>query len=448
MRKQKMFGSVAVCIVSALTVAGCGSGTPGAGGSGTGGREESDVLILEMWQDQFSEEDNEWYEAQVGAFNAAHDDVQINLTVVPGDAWEQKMKAAQAAGTAPDMYTMNYSEVPMKARNGELAPITEHLDSAAWEDLDSRFLDAVTVADEQYAYPLLYEPSALLLYRTDMFEAAGLDPNDPPADWPELIEAGLALKDANPDVVPFQIAQNAVELSWTTWASQNGTAGHLPISDDWSESLADDPAYVPLFQFYKDLYDLGVIAPQPLGAYGDAAPLGEGNLAMMANGAWGLNLLIEQYPDVIENLGVAPMPTVDGDMSRSSATLGGWTIGVDAKSDHVEEAATAISWLLAEDIERPLEYFVATHFTKLSPRASVAEALLERADGSENPFYDVLVESTESAILEPTYDWQVSLAMGTAIEQVMLGGDIATAQAEAHATITQLIEDLDLASQQ
>lgn len=437
MKSRSLALAVSAVVVGALGLTGCAPG-----GSDDG------VTTIEFWQNQFSEEDNAWYEAQVEAFNAAHDDVQINLTVVPGDAWEQKLKAAQAAGNAPDMYTMNYSAVPMKARNGELAPISDLIDQAGWDDLDPRFLEAVTVDGEQYAYPLLYEPSALLLYRTDYFEAAGLDPANPPTTWEELIDTGLALKEANPNVVPFQLAQNAVELSWTTWASQYGTAGHLPISDDWSESEADDPAYEDLFQFYQDLYAQGVIAPQAIGPYGDAAPLGEGTLAMMANGSWGISLLINEYPDIMDKIGVAPMPTIDGDPARTSATLGGWTIGVDAKSDLKEEAAAAISWLLAEDTAVPMEYFINTKFTKLSPRESVAAELAEHPDRSVNPFYDVLVASTESAILEPTYDWQVSFAMGTALEKAMLGGDISEALAEADATITQVIADLGLAEQQ
>lgn len=436
MKTRSLTLAVAAVVVGALGLSGCGATEPDDG-----------VQTIEFWQNQFSEEDNAWYEAQVEAFNAAHDDIQIKLTVVPGDAWEQKLKAAQAAGNAPDMYTMNYSAVPMKARNGELAPIGDLIDQEGWDDLDPRFLEAVTVDGEQYAYPLLYEPSALLLYRTDYFEAAGLDPASPPTTWDELIETGLALKEANPDVVPFQLAQNAVELSWTTWASQYGTAGHLPISDDWSESEADDPAYEDLFQFYQDLYAQGVIAPQAIGPYGDAAPLGEGTLAMMANGSWGISLLINEYPDVMENIGVAAMPTIDGDPERTSATLGGWTIGVDANSDLQEEAAAAISWLLAEDTSVPLEYFLGTKFTKLSPRESVAAELAEHPDRGVNPFYDVLVESTESAILEPTYDWQVSFAMGTALEKAMLGGDVGEALAEADAEIERVIAELGLAEQ-
>lgn len=422
----------------ALTTA-CGSG---------GGQPADGPTTVQFWQNQFSNEDNAWFKKAVDDFNKSQDKVKVVLTVVPGDAWEQKLKAAQAAGKAPDMYTMNYSAVPMNARNGQLAPITDEIDKKGWDDLDPRFLSAVTVKDKQYAYPIYYEPSALLFYRTDLYEAAGLDPANPPKTWDELIEAGEKLKAADSKTVPFQIAQNAVELSWSTWGAQYGTAGHMPISDDWSKAQADDPKYKPLFQLYQDLYGKGILAKQALSGYGDAAPLGQGKLASMASGSWAISLLLADYPKMIDKLAVAPMPTVDGDTSRATATLGGWTIGVDAKSKHVKEAASAISWMLAEDTAVPKAYFTGTKFTKLSPRISLADELAQDPDRTVNPFYDVLIESTKTAILEPTYDWQVSLAFGTALEKAMRGGDIDAAMKEANATITKVINDLGLADQE
>lgn len=440
--------ALAVVAAGALAMTtGCAgpSKSPQTGGSSRGSQGP---VTVRFWQNQFSNEDNAWFKATVDEFNKSQDKVNVVLTVVPGDAWEQKLKAAQAAGQAPDMYTMNYSAVPMNARNGQLAPITDYIDAAAWDDLDPRFRAAVTVDDKQYAYPIYYEPSALLFYRTDLYQAAGLDPKNPPTTYAELVAAGEELKAADSTTVPFQIAQTAVELSWSTWGAQYGTSGHMPIADDWSTAQADDAAYKPLFQLYQDLYSKGILAKQPLSAYGDATPLGQGKLASMASGSWAISLLLADFPKMVDKLAVAPMPSVDGDPSRTTATLGGWTIGVDAKSEHVQQAASAISWMLAEDASFPKAYFTATKFTKLSPRMSLADELAQDPERSVDPFYDVLVESTKTAILEPTYDWQVSLAFGTALEKAMRGGDIPAAQSEANAAITKVINDLKLADQQ
>ncbi|MGF3055544.1 ABC transporter substrate-binding protein [Microbacterium sp. YY-01] len=415
-------------------------------GSGGGAPADDGRITVTFWQNKFSNEDNAWFKKAVDDYNKSQDGIRVELTVVPGDAWDQKLKAAQAAGKAPDMYTMNYSAVPMNARNQQLAPITEHIDAAAWDDLDPRFLDAVTVEGKQYAYPLYYEPSALLFYREDLFTAAGLDPDSPPTTWAELIEAGETLQATDAKTIPFQIAQNAVELSWSTWGAQKGTTGHLAISDDWSQATVTDD-YKPLFEFYQDLYAKKIIAKQALSAYGDATPLGQGKLAMMAAGSWAISQLLADYDDMVGKLRVAPMPTVDGDTTRTTSTLGGWTIGVDARSQHVAEASDAIGWMLAGDIDVPKAYFTGTMYTKLSPRISVDEALAAGDDSSVNPFYDVLTESTATAILEPTYDWQVSLAVGTALEKAMLGGDIDEAMAEANQKIEKVIKDLGLAKQ-
>ena len=113
----------------------------------------------------------------------------------------------------------------------------------------------------------------------------------------------------------------------------------------------------------------------------------------------------------------------------------------------VSVRSAAISWMLAEDTAVPKDYFVKTKFTKLSPRTSLADELAADPEAAVNPYYDVLVDSTETAILEPTYDWQVSLAFGTALEKAMRGEDIDAAVAEADATITKLIADLGLAEQ-
>lgn len=441
MKKLSIRLAVATLAIGTLALAtGCGSGAPAD-------PEADGVTTVSFWQNQFSDEDNAWFKEAVDEFNKAQDEIQVKLTVVPGDAWDQKIKAAQAAGTAPDMYTMNYSAVPMKARNEQVAPISDYIDEAGWADLDERFLDAVTVDGEQYAYPVYYEPSALLFYRTDLYEAAGLDPANPPQTWAELLEAGRKLKAADSKAVPFQLAQNAVELSWTTWGAQYGTAGKMPISDDWSTSQAADPGFRPLFELYQQLYGEGILAKQALSGYGDAAPLGQGKLASMASGSWAISLLLADYPEMVEKLAVAPMPTVDGDAARTTSTLGGWTIGVDARSKKIEAAASAISWMLAEDTSVPKDYFLKTKFTKLSPRTSLADELAQDSDRTVNPFYDVLTESTKTAILEPTYDWQVSLAMGTALEKAMRGGDIDAAMKEADGTVTKVINDLGLAEQ-
>ncbi|MGC4151588.1 MAG: extracellular solute-binding protein [Propionicimonas sp.] len=439
----------AVLGVAALALTACGSGpqNPSAGptSEATGGGS-GEVATVRFWQNEFDSVDNDWYAARVKEFNQAHDNIQIDYQVIADGAWDQSLKSAQAAGTTPDLYTMSYNTIQPKVRAGELAPITGHIAAEAWNDIQPAVLDSITVNGERYAYPFYLEPGGMLIYRADLFQQVGLDPDNPPTTWADLISAGEKLKQT--DLVPLQTAATAVELGWTTWGQQMNAAGHLPISDDWSTSLADDPAYTQLFQLYQDLYSKEIVAQQPLASYGDIAPFGQGQVAVAVNGSWAVSVLLSDYTDLVDDVRIAPLPAFDGDQTKPTTTMGGWALGVDAKSAHVDEAAAVVSFFLAEDVARPKAYFEAAKYTKFSPRVSVAQDITANADTSANPWYEVMANDiVPYQILEPTYSWDVSLAFGTALEEAMRGTEVSAAQAGVHKEIQRVIDTQELASQ-
>ena len=81
-----------------------------------------DKVQIDFWQRQFEEYQQEWFKSQVDAFNASQDGIEVVYTVVPGDAWDAKLVAAQAAGVAPDVATTPAPTVD------ELRLIREELD--------------------------------------------------------------------------------------------------------------------------------------------------------------------------------------------------------------------------------------------------------------------------------------------------------------------------------
>ena len=83
------------------------------------------------------------------------------------------MKRA-SRGKAPDIRTINYGNVANAAKTGQLMALNDLMDSAAFDDLYDNMKDFVAVNGQYYAYPKLVEPSAVMFYRKDMFEAPGL----------------------------------------------------------------------------------------------------------------------------------------------------------------------------------------------------------------------------------------------------------------------------------
>ena len=58
---------------------------------------------IDFWQRQFEDYQQEWFGSQVDAFNASQDGIEVVYEFVAGDAWDAKIKAAQAANVMPDV---------------------------------------------------------------------------------------------------------------------------------------------------------------------------------------------------------------------------------------------------------------------------------------------------------------------------------------------------------
>ncbi|WP_364142842.1 ABC transporter substrate-binding protein [Paenibacillus sp. LPE1-1-1.1] len=461
-RGKVLTGILAAFLMLTFVLSGCGnSGTNEGNGGNTGNQgnqgstnetanngktdeKPAEKVTVEFWANKFEDTTDAWFKKWTDEFNKTHENIQIKLTIVPGDAWAQKLKAAQAAGKAPDIMTKSYSGIAPAAKNGEIKPLNDLMDPAVFDDLYDNVKEFVTVDGKYYAYPKLVEPSAVLYYRKDLFEAAGLDPAKPPVTWAEFIEYGKKLTQKG--IFGASIAQTAPDLGWSSWGLQYNAAGHLPITADWSKADLMDEGYKELLSFYKTLYQEGIIPKQQLSAYADAAPFGQGKLAMTVSGSWAMGLFRNDYKNMLDKIGVAPMPSIDGDQTKPTATLGGWTLVVDGKSKNPEAAAQYIQYLLAGDPAIMIDFFKTSQFSKFSPRKSVDEAMNQDPAASADEWRKLIAEKViPYAKAEPVYPWDISIAFSTAIESAMKGEDVTKALEKAEKTINDYIAKSKLA---
>ncbi|WP_245601833.1 ABC transporter substrate-binding protein [Hamadaea tsunoensis] len=428
-------------MTASLALTGCSSGD-GDGSSKNG------TTTITFWQQKFEDYQQAWFKKQVDAFNAAQTKVKVNLQVVPADTWAQKLKAAQAAGSAPDVQTTNYGNINAAAANGELAELDGLLPASAFDDIKANVKSFVSANGKHYAYPMLVEPSTVLYYRTDLAQAAGLDPKSPPKTWAELIT--WAQKLTTSKVKGMTIASAAADLGWSSWGLQYNACGHLPVADDWSKANATDACYEQLLQFYKDLYQGGYMPKTPKVGYADGSPYGSGEVAMMAGGSWVVGQLKQTFPAMIAKTAVAPFPSMDGDATKPTATLGGWTLTVDAKSKSKQSAADFVNWLLAGDPSIMTDFFKASGYSKYTVRTSVDQALAGNADATSDPFMKVISDQVVPyGKQEPAYPWDIALAFGTAIESAMKNtASVPDALKKADSQINDVIKKQSLAGTQ
>ena len=414
----------AIAAIGAITVgtmlAACGASTPGGSAGGDAG--EDGVTTIQFWHRNFTPVENEWYADIVKKFNASQDKIKVVDTEVPGDAWDQKMKAAQAAGKAPDVYTH-----PGSIRDAVTAGQLHELDSIVPADALAEISDAAKPVSEMdgkyYAYPLLLEPQAVLFWNTEMLDAAGVDSENGPKTWDDLLAACAKIQPTLADgQYCISPAQDAATFAWSTVGQQYNFAGHTALADDWTQADIDDDGYRDMMTQYKTLWDEGYMPKQPLADYGGGKDFGEQKVAFKVSGSWMMSEIGSDYPDVLGLTGIGPMVSASGSDDRTTTTLGNFKWVVDAKTKNAEAAGEFLSWAIAGDPENLVSFFVDTQFTKAPVRQSVQDAVAADPAAAAAPWSQVIVdEIAPNAIPEPNYPWDVSLAVGTAFESVMKG---------------------------
>jgi multiple sugar transport system substrate-binding protein len=415
MKIRKSGAAVAATVVlAALGLSGCG------GDSGDAAKTSDGKTVVTFWQQKFEDYQQAWFKKYVDKYNAAQDKVKVELQVVPADTWQQKLKAAQAAGKQPDVATTNYGSIAPGMAQGQFVALDDLMDASKFADLKDNVKSFITINGKHYGYPMLVEPSTVLYYRKDLVKAAGLDPDKPPATWDELIN--WARKLTKGKVKGMSIASTTPDLQWSSWGLQYNACGHLPVSDDWSKSTATDPCYTKLLGFYKTLYQEGLMPKTPKVPYPDATPYGQGEVAMMANGSWAVGQLKTDFKSMVDKTAVAEFPSFDGDLSKTTATLGGWTLTIDAKSKEQKEAAGFIDYLLAGDPQIMAGFFQTSGFSKYTVRTSVDQALASNPEATSDPFMKIISDDVVAhGKQEPAYPIEISQAFGTAIESAMKG---------------------------
>lgn len=444
-RRNLLGATGGVAAVSVL--AACGSGTPGESAptdtaGGGGGGSAAATATIQFWHRTFTPVENKWYESIIEQFNKAQSAVKVVGTEVPADAWDQKMKSAQAAGKAPDIYT-HPGAIQDAVNAGQLYKLNDVMDKAKLDEIIDAAKPVSAIGDDYYAYPLLLEPQAVLFWNKDMLSAAGLDPEKGPETWDELFQMCEKIK---PTLQKGQYcispAGDAPTFAWSTVGQQYNFAGHTALNDDWTAAAVEDPGYKALIEAYKTLWDNEYMPKQILAAYVEGKDFGEKKVAFKVSGSWMMSEIGSDYADLLTKTGIGRVPNAPDAGDRTSTTLGNFKWVIDAKSKNAQAAGDFLSWAIAGDPANVVPFFVDTQFTKVPVRQSVQDAVAKDEKAADAPWSEIVTnEIAPTAIPEPTYPWDVSLAVGTAMESGMKGAaTIDAALATATAAIKTVID--------
>jgi len=254
--------------------------------------------VVTFWNG-FTGPDRPAMEELVRQFNESQDEIEIEMTIMPWDSLYQTLLGALSAGEGPDIIGVNFNYVPVYASSGYVADLTPYLeegsnlDPALWPESLVKLLQ---YDGKFYAVPINFA-TLMMYYNKDLFEQAGLDPEDPPATWDEWIEALRAL--TGEGIYGIALGERQTIPNWPIllW----GTGGDVIID---GKSALNSPATLAALNIWGPLVrDEGI---SPFGLTGAEADqlFQTGRAAMGITGPWMVNGFLEAGV----NFDVAPSP--------------------------------------------------------------------------------------------------------------------------------------------
>lgn len=275
--------------------------------------------------------------------------VDVKLLYLPVAQLDAKLLTAFGGGTPPDVFKIGHWSFPSHAKKERLAPIDPRAfgvpDAAA---VLSRYepgtVSPLSYRDQAYGVPIDLNP-AMLYYRRDRFEQAGLDPDKPPTTWEELARHSARLTSADGRRVGLQWSYGDPQWALMTLTALIGGAGGELVDAGGTRASLDTEHGVRALEYFA-----GIGNPRlsnPLGALG---LFYSGEAAMVVSGAFlgpALEKLGEHPLKPGKDYGVAPMPRWEGGKAVVPAYTWGW--GVSAASKNAFTAWHLINYLQGQE---------------------------------------------------------------------------------------------------
>ena len=309
-----------------------------------------DAVTLQMW----SRDSNQIFLRElVDMWNESHAN-QIELTVIPAADFVTRVGVASAAGEAPDLLPIDLIYVPAFARAGNLAEIGDFIDSLPYADqLSPSHIRLGEYDGGRYAVPFAAEGS-VLLYNKGLFEQAGLDPEDPPSNWQEIYDAAVAITALGDGIYGYYFAGACAGCNAFTYLPLIWASGGDVLTEDGLTATVDSPEVRAALEFYKRMWDEGLIPPSAQADTGTdfLNAFLTGTIGMAGSGAFSIATLKNNHPEI--DFGLTFLPGQEGGVSSFA---GGDSIAITSSSQHVAEAFEFIEWVLSDEIQ--LEMFAA-----------------------------------------------------------------------------------------
>ena len=397
---------------TAVIASGCGSSSKGGGQASASAKQ-----TITVW---LRNDETGATGPLAKAFEASHPNITVKESVIPGPTFATKLATAISSGSAPDVVSLNDIETPYFASHGTLADITSKVNALSFKSaLAPGMLTLSQVKGQYYGVPNDGGYS-VMMYNKGLFKKAGLNPNDPPKTWAQILSDARAITKLGHGDYGFSFAGNCpgcyafTELPFI-WAS----GGNVVNATGTKATVSTSAPVTGLLTLLHTMVAEKLVPPS------DETDTGA---------TWGNDFvagtvgMLPQAPQLATaaqqkgvDVGVAPIPGMNG----GKATFAGgdnWVI--PNASNHQAAAWAFIKWNLSEQAQDILAKYaispvrsdiVTPAFKKKYPFLAVALQTLPEGKAPYLTNYDAIFNDASgpflSMMVQGIFKGQISSAI-------------------------------------
>lgn len=291
-----------------------------------------------------------------GEFTKLHPDITVNFVVLPDQVLRQNVTQDVAVkGGRYDIATISPYEVQAGwAENGWLVPLSEKFatlpaagrDAYALDDVLPTIRAALTYKNTLYALPF-YGESSFTMYRTDLFDKAGISMPEAPT-WEEVAAAACKINDPANGV--YGIAMKGIPdygqlAPFITFMHSYGARW---FNENWNPQITSEP-FKRAFTAYTDLVKKCGEPGAPNVGFNEALTLmSQGKAGIWVDATVAAGMLADpKTSKVAGKIGYALSPTQGS--KNGSAWLYTWALGILSSSKEQDAAFEFVRWATSKE---------------------------------------------------------------------------------------------------
>ena len=457
MKKRRQ---VLAVTLAATMVMGMGLSTVSAYAKDKGGKTKITFTYRDDGSDQSVAPLYQWVTAAYDSWDKK-DEVELDvapITASEGDYFTKIALQLADKGTCPDLVCEDTFQLPNDVAAGYLTDLTDYVkDYDDWNDgkyYDS-MKDMVSVDGVPYALPYCTDARGIW-YNKEVFEKAGLlDENNEwqPKTWQDILDACAAIKEKCPDVVPFWCNSGKATgeaTSMQTYAMLLYGTGEKLLNDD-NKWITGSDGIKNSLNFLNDIYSNGYGPSLSLVLNGQAGNtsareyMPQGKLGMSIDGIWitgnWKDTGASPWEDYQDKVGLAAMPTNEGQDPGTVTMSGGWALSIPENADNKD-----LTFDFMEHMMSP-EVYLKTILDQgnICTRTDVAE----EADYVAQPFFEKATSFLDTAYFRPQNDQysSVSTYIQSMVESVVSGTSVEDAMKQYNTDVSRTVSEDNVAEQ-